>query len=129
MNQYITPQNLFDVFVALGGIFFVWGQFGRGKSKKNREDDFDALTTIKIKDATIIELRSQLTLLQNTVIQDGKDIAVLRAENERLTKLVQNRNPELEQFMRQTTSSLLIIEKSLEALLKVQTTSNVTINK
>lgn len=130
MTILANLQPVLDIIygiITVGGIFYFAGQYKKGKSDQKGADDNDALTTIKIKDATISALQDANKYLQGEKSKLGERLAVVEADNERLKALVDNRSPELEQFMKETRSSLLLIERSLEALLK--THSAVTINQ
>lgn len=115
--SFLTPQNIFDVFITLGGAAFVVAQIQLGRGNKRSSDEADALVTIKLKDATITQLTTEVNRLNDKVTQDGKDIAVLKNENERLKAIVENRNPELEAYMRESMKHLEVIGKGIEALL------------
>lgn len=39
MTPYLTPQNIFDVFVAIGGIAFIYAQVLQGKSARKSSDE------------------------------------------------------------------------------------------
>lgn len=130
MTILANLQPVLDVIygiITVGGIFYFAGQYKKGKTDQKSSDDTDALTTIKIKDATISALQDANKYLQGEKSKLGERVAVLEADNERLKALVDNRSPELETFMKETRNSLLLIERSLEALLK--THSAVTINQ
>lgn len=121
MNQLFTPQNIFDVFITLGGVAFVVAQIQLGRGNKKSGDEADALVTIKLKDAAIAQLTSEVARLQNEVTQAGKDIAVLRADNIRLSLIVENKNPELETYMRDSMEYLKVISKGIEGILSKPT--------
>lgn len=130
MEILANLQPVLDVVygvVTIGGIFYFFGQYRKGKSDQLSADDNDALTTIKIKDATIAALQDANKYLQGEKSKLGERVAVLEADNKRLQDLIDNRNPELETFMNDTRNSLVLISKSLEILLK--THSAVTINQ
>lgn len=123
----LDPQTLFDGVIVLIAVVAAFATWQNSKSAKKSSEETDALTTIKIKDETIRALTSENTFLKTQNSKYGERIAVLEAENTKLQALVQNRNPELDIFMKNTTSSLLLIERSIEALLKAQP-ANITVN-
>lgn len=104
--NFFTAQNIFDIFIVLGGVAFIFAQVSLGKQNKKSGEETDALTTIKIKDAAILALQEETARLNRIVTQDGKDIAVLKADKDRLEALVANRNPELETFIITATKIL-----------------------
>jgi hypothetical protein len=124
-------QTLLDAFFVIMFIVAGVATWQNSKSSKKSSDETDALTTIKLKDEAIKGLREEVRRLQEEDIKKGKEIAVLQADNRRLEAIVSNRNPELEKFMRDTSASILIIEASIQQLLKLHASpvSNVTINK
>ena len=129
MQPLLNPQNLFDIFIAIGGVAFAVAQFVNGKNVKKSGDETDALTTIKIKDLTIEALQKENADFKVSLKSQGERIAVLESDNKRLEAIVNNRNPELETFMKDTRNSIIIIEASLQTLLKLhQAPSGVTIN-
>lgn len=122
-------QPVLDVFygiVTIGGIFYFFGQYKKGKTDQESAEDNDALITIKIKDATIAALQDANKYLNSEKQKLGERVAVLESDNQRLQLLVQNRNPELETYMRESMKHLEIIGKGIEALLLK---SSVTINQ
>lgn len=121
--NYLTPQNILDAIFIIGGIAFTISQVSLGRATKKSGDETDALTTIKIKDLTIETLQNENRDIKGQLIKQGERMAVLESDNKRLEAIVANRNPELESFMKNTSTSLLTIEKSIEVLLK-----NITVN-
>lgn len=126
MNNY---QTIFDGAMLLIVVIAAIATWQNSKNAKKSSEENDALTTIKIKDATIMALQDANKYLTTEKSKLGERVAVLENENLKLQALVQNRNPELEIFMKNTSASLLVIEKAIEALLKIQAAAgNVTIN-
>jgi hypothetical protein len=129
MTHYLSPQNLFDggmLLLVLAGGFATWSN---SKAAKRSGDEKDAEISIRIKDAAITSLQQENTFLKTQNAKYGERIAVLETDNKRLQAVVDNRNPELEKFMRETSASILVIEASINQLLKLHLTpSPVTIN-
>lgn len=123
----LDPQTLFDGAMVVVVVVAAVATWQNSKSAAKSGEENDALTTIKIKDATISALNEANTYLKDQNSKYGERIAVLENENSKLQALVQNRNPELETFMKNTTASLLLIERSIEALLKAHP-ANITVN-
>ena len=121
------PQTIFDGAMLIIVIVAAIATWQNSKTAKRSGEENDALTTIKIKDATITALNEANNFLKSQNAKYGERIAVLESENTKLQALVQNRNPELEVFMKNTASSLLVIERSIEALLK-SNSANITVN-
>ena len=120
MTILANLQPVLDVIygiITVGGIFYFWGQYKKGKTDQESADDNDALITIKIKDATIAALQDANRYLTTEKSKLGERVAVLESDNQRLQLLLQNRNPELETYMRESMKHLEIIGKGIEALL------------
>lgn len=128
MSTIIAVQPILDIIagiIAVGGIFYFLGQYKKGKSDQQGADDNDALTTIKIKDATILALQDANKYLQGekTKLSEdnqklGERVAVVEADNKRMQLLIDNRNPELEQFIDAATKSLASILKTNETIME-----------
>ena len=124
---YLSPQNIFDFIIGIGIIVYALAQWSNGKSTKKSNDEMTVLSTIQIKDSAIDTLQKEQILAKQQIVRQGERIAVLEAENIKLNAIVANRSPELENFMRQMTSSMLEVEKGIREILKAQT-GNATIN-
>ena len=123
--SYFSPQTIFDGFIALIAVVTVYSVWQNSKNQAKVNKDSSTLLTLQLKDEAINQLTKETARLNAVLIENGKDIAVLKAENERLTKLVENRDPALERFMKDTTTSIQIIQAGILQLLKAQ---SVTIN-
>lgn len=123
----LDPQTIFDGAMLIIIVVAAIATWQNSKSAKRSGEETDALTTIKIKDATISALNEANAYLKDQNQKYGERIAVLENDNAKLQALVQNRNPELETFMKNTSASLLVIERSIEALLKAHP-ANITVN-
>jgi DNA repair exonuclease SbcCD ATPase subunit len=97
--------------------------FGRKKSDNERE----AVATIALKDARIMEIQAELDKTKTQVIQDGKDIAVLQSENATLKAFNANKNPELENILKQLVHTLGEQTVAINQLLARGGTTNVTV--
>lgn len=115
--NYLSAQNIFDVVIVLGGVAFIFAQVNLGKSQRKSADDSDALVTLRLKDQTISTLQTKIKDLEASVVQDGKDIAVLQAENAQLKAYNSSRNPELETLMKQVLEALSKQTVAINALL------------
>lgn len=106
MISSINGQTIFDSATFLIIVVAALATWSNSRSAKKSSDETDALTTIKIKDLTIETLQKQNTEINAVVTSQGKEIAVLQSDNKRLQAIVENRNPELENFIAAATKSL-----------------------
>jgi uncharacterized ferredoxin-like protein len=125
--NYLTPQTVFDGFMVFIAVTTIWAITLTSRRQAKSNQDSDALITIKLKDEAINQLTKEVERLNTLIIQDGKDIAVLKADNDRLTKLVENRDPALAIYMKESMEAMKAIQAGILQLLKAQTGS-VTIN-
>jgi uncharacterized small protein (DUF1192 family) len=98
-----------------------------GFGKKKSDSDREAVATIALKDARIMEIQAELDKTKAQVIQDGKDIAVLQSENATLKAFNANKNPELENILKQLVHTLGEQTIAINALLARGGTTNVTV--
>jgi hypothetical protein len=115
-----TSQNIFDAIISIGIIIYAVAQWQNSKADKKSTEDKDALVTLALKDKAIETLSKELERVNAIVIQDGKDIAVLQAENTRLANLNANRSPELESLLEKVVTALNKQTESINALLAKQ---------
>jgi hypothetical protein len=128
MIDSLNPQTIFDGAMFVIVVVAVVAQWQTSKTNQKSSDETTALTTIQIKDLAIDTLQKENTTIKLQVTKQGERIAVLEAENTKLQAIVANRNPELENFIRQMTASMLEVEKGIREILKAQNPGTVTIN-
>jgi hypothetical protein len=127
MSTYLKPQNLYNaallIIVAVGAI----ATWYNSRASKQADAESEALNTIKLKDERISELTKKITTLETRDVETGKEIAILKADRDRLEKIVANYNPSLEAFIQVATESLTnigetnkVILESIHMLLKSQ---------
>ena len=128
-SQTIYTILAIGAFIAVIANTIASVRLGFGRKKSGIESE--AVATIALKDARIIEIQAELDKTKLQVIQDGKDIAVLQADNIRLQQLNANKNPELENILKQLIHTLGEQTIAINALLarsgNVPTTTNVTV--
>jgi uncharacterized protein HemX len=134
MNEYLTPQNLFDGAMLAIIVVAAIATWQNSKSAQKSTEDQDALAAIQLKDATLAEFKNEIIRLNTIVTKQGQDIAelkvLLKTKDEAIEKyleIVKNYNPHLEQFMKDTSESIKIIERFIETWLRAQST-NVIVN-
>lgn len=127
MNQFFTPQTIFDCFIALGGAAFVVAQIQIGRGNKKSGEESDALTIIRIKDEAIKAAKEENVGNREELKKLGEEMAVIRSENSalkveniKLKALVENRNPELETFIKTATDTLMKVNDAIQKVVENQ---------
>lgn len=109
----------YSTFVFVGIVAIA--QWRIGRASRRVSDENDASLTIKLKDAAIDALKLELSRINTLVIQQGKDIATLQTQlasekdlNGKYLELLQNRNPELEIFMKNVLASTEVFKEYIK---------------
>ena len=110
--------------ILIGGVVFAIAQWGNGRSQRKSDTETDAALTIRLVKEARDALEAKLKEQNAIIVQQGKDIAALQAQLqskdeliERYVQLLQNRNPELEIFMKNSTKALEAILDTLKNLM------------
>lgn len=119
----VIMGSLASLGLLAGGVGYLYSQFVTGKgsrSKENIETENSLITFLKNQNEGFEKIVKE----QNVKIVDlGKEMAAMKATNEEKDKtiekylsILQNRNPELEQFMQKMT----VLGENSEAFMKGQ---------
>jgi hypothetical protein len=123
-----TIEFVMLIVAFLGGAVYLVAQAYNGRGTKKSDEIAAADRTVQLVNATREALEKQIASQNIIIIQQGKDIATLQAQlksekelNERYLQLIQNRNPELESYMKDSRDLLKNISDGIEALLEKPT--------
>lgn len=123
-----SAQTIMTAIILVGGIVFAIAQWGNGRSQRKSDVETEAAMTIRLIKEARDALEAKLKEQNLIVIQQGKDIASLQAQIkakdeliERYVLLLQNRNPELESYMKSSMESLKEISDGIKQLLNKPT--------
>ena len=125
-----TIEFVIIVLMFLGGAVYLVAQVFSGRGTKKSDEIAAADRTVQLVNATRMALEKQISDQNLIIIQQGKDIATLQAQlkserelNERYLQLIQNRNPELETYMKDSLAALEEIKKGIGTLVSKPTVS------
>lgn len=112
-----TLTFIATMILLIGGVIYAAAQAWNGRNSRKSNEEKDAELALKLKEAANAALKSELERINLIVINQGKEIAALQAENRTYLKLLENRNPELETYMKDSMEFLKVISAGIKDIL------------
>lgn len=94
-------SSVSETILGIGAMAFAIGQFFGGKTTSKDAGLQAALNTIEALKENISILIEEQKKNHDDIIGLKKDLEYTRAENDRLTKIIENRNPELLEILKE----------------------------
>lgn len=128
-----AKEHFFDICLLIGFLCYALAQYWTGRNDAADKTEDNAARALKIAQGEIEVMDKKITRQAELIIEQGKQVANLQGQIsekdkllERYATIFQNRDPGMENYIKESVASLKIIANGIEDLLKRPAATAVT---